>query len=109
MLRHDTERPSMSATRVQIQEEVRNTLVGFLREFHYVQHLWAQSSGRHITFWLLTKPVSHDEARELFRANGEIYRNVADADFDLLVINPAAYEEWTPFEPPYGAEEIPLH
>lgn len=90
------------------EEQIQDTLVSFLRHVDFAKRLWARSDHGHITFWLLTAPVSHEVEREVYAANGIIYRNVPEGHFSFLVINPAMYDGPFAFEPPMGAREIPL-
>ena len=99
----------MTATHPTIQHEVQQTLIGFLREIDFAQRLWVRAERDHLTFWLLTAPVSHERERAVYRANALIYEHVPDARFDLVVINPAMLDEDCHFDPPHGADEIPLH
>ena len=96
------------AQETRTEHDVKETLVQFLRQVDFAQRLWARANHGHITFWLQTTPVSHETERAVYAANSLIYRNFPDARFDFLVINPAMYEEPFAFEPPLGAQEIPL-
>ena len=98
----------MNVTLSRTEIEVEKTLTGFLRTVDFADRLWARSDHGHITFWLLTKPVSHEEEREVYEANSRINRYVRDARYSFFVINPEMYEEPFAFEPPIGATEIPF-
>lgn len=98
----------MSATLSRIEVEVEKTLIGFLRTIGFADRLWKRSDHGHITFWLLTKPISHEEEREVYEANTRINRYVPDARYSFFVINPEMYEEPFTFEAPMGAAEIRL-
>src|SRR5436305_421240 len=93
------------APKTAIEEQIRDTLVNFLHGVDFAERLWARADHGHITFWLLTAPVSHEAEREVYTANGLIYRAVPEARFSLLVVNPAMYEAPFAFEPPSGAQE----
>lgn len=90
------------------EHEVRDTLVRFLQEVPFARRLWARTERGHITFWLLTDPVSRDEEMSVYQANRLIYQNVPEARFDFLVVNPAVYEEPFEFALPLGMQEIPI-
>ncbi len=98
----------MSATLSLTEIQVEKTVDGFLRTIDFADRLWMQSDHGHITFWLLTKPVSHEEEREVYEVNTRINRYVPDARYSFFVINPEMYEEPFAFEPPMGATEISL-
>jgi len=99
----------MATTSTKAEHRVEETLVQFLRAVPIRKRLWARADPGLITFWLLTEPISDDQEEALYDANRLVYEQVPDARFDFLVINPAMFD--SPdfrFDPPAGAEEIPV-
>jgi hypothetical protein len=99
----------MATTLSRTAIEVEKTLTGFLRTIDFADRLWARSDHGHISFWLLTKPVSHEKEREVYEVQTRINRYVPDARYSFFVINPEMYEEPFAFVPPLGATEIRFH
>jgi ABC-type phosphate/phosphonate transport system ATPase subunit len=99
----------MVMTLTEIEQAVEATLVHFLHDVAFARRLWMRADDGRLTFWLETAPVSHEVERTVYEANVRIHQRIPDARFDFLVINPAMYDEPFVFEPPLGAQQIPLH
>ncbi len=92
-----------------IEQQVRETLVQFLRTIPVRKRLWARADPGIVRFWLETEPISDAQEEHLYRATRIIYAHVPDARFDFIVMNPAIFDDLTyGFMPPHGAEEIAL-
>lgn len=92
-----------------IEQQVRETLVQFLRTIPVRKRLWARADSGIVRFWLETEPISDAQEEHLYRANRLIYEHIPDARFDFIVMNPAIFDDPAyEFTPPRGAEEIAL-
>ncbi len=99
----------MVIARPTTEHEVQETLVQFLRGIGFARRLWIGVDRDILTFWVLTAPVRPEVERDVYRVNMRIYERVPEARFNLIVVNPALFDDHDfHFDPPAGAREIPL-
>ncbi len=99
----------MATTHAPTAATIGHTLADLLRDHPDIRAIWASDAGDYVDLWIVTAPITHERELELYDLETRLHERFGDRNPHVHVAHAGLYDSARfVFEPPAGAEPIPL-